>query len=87
MTATAATLAQNLANARNASIEAHAGREYLTPEFASLVLATAVLAVERAEYMARRAGLNPDALVAWGAGSNEWKATPYAPNLPTITYN
>jgi hypothetical protein len=70
-----AAAAAMIAAARNASAEASAAREYMTPENAAAVLTFANIAVEATEAAARLAGMDPDTLVYWNSGSHEW--SPY----------
>lgn len=63
-----------IAAARNASAEASAAKEYMTPEQADAVLTFSTFAVEASHAAARAAGFNPDTLVYWASGSHEWRA-------------
>lgn len=65
-----------IAAARNASAEASAAREYMTPENAAALTTFTTIAVEATEAAARMAGFDPATLVYWAGGSHEWRAYP-----------
>jgi hypothetical protein len=73
---TEAKAAAAIAAARNASAEASAASEYMTPENAAALATFTTIAVEATEAAARMAGFDPALLVYWAAGSHEWQPYP-----------
>ena len=72
-TNTARVAAEALAAARNASAEAAAATEYMTPELAEVVTTFTNIAVEATEAAIKAAGGDAATLVYWAGGSNEWR--------------
>ena len=75
---TARVAAEALAAARNASAEAVAAAEYMTPEMADIVTTFTNIAVEATEAAIKAAGGDAATLVYWAGGSNEWRV--FAPS-------